>query len=62
MSHSVLNLIFFLKETISVVKALVYASGFTYFKLIIVNKITPVRVSKEDAGVDGDILGKTAYL
>ncbi len=51
------------KETIAVVAAAVYAFGFTYLMLVIINYITPVRVSKEDelAGLDSAQLGEKAY-
>mgnify|MGYP001195908989 FL=1 len=51
------------KETVAVVAAAVYAFGFTYLMLVIINYITPVRVSKEDelAGLDSAQLGEKAY-
>lgn len=54
---------FFLKQTIAVVGASAYAFGFTYLMLIIINQITPVRVSEaeEQAGLDRSMHGETAY-
>ncbi len=55
---------FFFKQTIAVIGASAYAFGFTYFVLKLINKITPVRVSKEEeaTGVDEVIHGENAYL
>jgi ammonium transporter, Amt family len=54
---------FFLKETIAVICAAIYAFGFTYLMLIIINLITPVRVSEAEelAGLDDALLGEKAY-
>jgi Amt family ammonium transporter len=54
---------FLLKETVAVVGTAVYAFIFTYLMLIIINLITPVRVSKEEelAGLDNSQLGEKAY-
>ena len=54
---------FFLKQVIAVVGASAYAFGFTYLMLIIINLITPVRVSEADeqAGLDRSLHGETAY-
>jgi Amt family ammonium transporter len=54
---------FFLKETVAVIGTAVYAFVFTYLMLIIINLITPVRVSKEEelAGLDNSQLGEKAY-
>jgi ammonium transporter, Amt family len=54
---------FFLKETIAVIGAAAYAFGFTYLMLIIINLITPVRVSEKEelAGLDDALLGEKAY-
>jgi Amt family ammonium transporter len=51
------------KESVAVLSASVYAFTFTYLMLIIINLITPVRVSKEEemAGLDNALLGEKAY-
>lgn len=55
---------FFLKELVSVVGASIYAFVFTYVMLVIINKFTPVKVTKEEEeeGVDEALLGESAYL
>ena len=54
---------FLLKQIVAVVGASAYAFGFTYLMLIIINLITPVRVSEEEelAGLDDSIHGEKAY-
>ncbi len=54
---------FFMKEIVAVVVASVYAFIFTYLMLIIINKITPVKVtaSDEKLGLDNAIHGEKAY-
>ncbi len=54
---------FFLKETVAVVIASAYAFIFTYIMLILINLITPVRVSEETEklGLDMGQHGETAY-
>jgi len=54
---------FLLKETVAVLATAVYAFVFTYLMLVIINMITPVRVSKEDelSGLDNALLGEKAY-
>lgn len=54
---------FFFKEVVAVVAAAAYAFGFTYLMLIIINLITPVRVSEEEEkdGLDNSLLGERAY-
>ncbi len=54
---------FFFKELIAVVGASIYAFVFTYLMLIIINLITPVRVSDEveKAGLDEGLHGEKAY-
>lgn len=51
------------KQTVAVIGASAYAFGFTYLMLIIINLITPVRVSEEEemAGLDNAIHGERAY-
>ncbi len=54
---------FFFKEFVSVAGASLYAFGFTYLMLIIINLITRVRVSEqeEQAGLDISLHGEKAY-
>jgi Amt family ammonium transporter len=54
---------FFAKQVIAVVGACAYAFVFTYVMLMIINKITPVKVSltDEDSGLDHSIHGEKAY-
>ncbi len=58
------NASFFFKEAVSVIGASIYAFGFTYIMLKIINIITPVKVSKkeEESGVDAVLHGENAYL
>jgi Amt family ammonium transporter len=57
------NFGFFVKEVISVVIGAVYAFGFTYLMLALINKITRVKVPKEEEseGLDLAIHGEKAY-
>ncbi|MBN2175716.1 MAG: ammonium transporter [Bacteroidales bacterium] len=54
---------FFLKEVIAVLVGAAYAFLFTYLMLIIINVITPVKVTEaeEDIGLDDSIHGEKAY-
>lgn len=54
---------FFVKQFAAVVAASVYAFIFTYLMLIIINKITPVKVAPEEEilGLDRVLHGETAY-
>jgi Amt family ammonium transporter len=54
---------FLVKQIIAVAAASIYAFGFTYLMLIIINKITPVRVSESDEmeGLDNSLHGERAY-
>ena len=54
---------FFLKETISVITVSIYCFVFTYVMLMIINKITPVKVTKEEeeSGLDNSFHGEIAY-
>lgn len=54
---------FFLKQITAVVAASAYAFGFTYLMLIIINRITPVKVKEEDEklGLDTTLHGEKAY-
>jgi ammonium transporter, Amt family len=58
------NVTFFLKETIAVIGASIYAFVFSYGMLVIINTITPVKVSEidEEAGMDQALHGEEAYL
>lgn len=57
------NVSFFLKEFAAVVIAAVYAFGFTYVMLMIINMMTKVKVSEleEDEGLDTSLHGEIAY-
>jgi ammonium transporter, Amt family len=54
---------FFLKETLAVLGASTWAFVFTYGMLVVINKITPVKVSRteEEAGLDSALHGEHAY-
>jgi len=54
---------FFLKQVIAVIGASIYAFVFTYVMLLLIDKITKVKVSEsdEDAGLDSSIHGEKAY-
>jgi Amt family ammonium transporter len=54
---------FFFKQIVAVVGACVYAFVFTYLMLMLINKITPVKVSQtdEDLGLDASLHGEKAY-
>lgn len=54
---------FFIKQFIAVVAACIYAFIFTYLMLILINMITPVKVSQldEDKGLDDSLHGEKAY-
>ena len=58
------NSSFFFKQVAAVVISSVWAFGFTYIMLALINKITPVRVSEasQEAGLDESLHGETAYL
>ncbi|PKK88985.1 MAG: ammonium transporter [Candidatus Wallbacteria bacterium HGW-Wallbacteria-1] len=58
------NASFFVKQTVAVVGASIYAFVFTYVMLIIINKFTAVRVSRDeqDRGADEVLHGENAYL
>ncbi|MBF0530870.1 MAG: ammonium transporter [Deltaproteobacteria bacterium] len=58
------NYLFFFKELIAVVISSVWAFGFTYGMLWLIDKITPVKVSEthEEIGLDEAIHGETAYI
>ena len=54
---------FFFKQVLAVVGASIYAFVFTYVMLLLIDKITKVKVSEsdEDAGLDSSIHGEKAY-
>jgi Amt family ammonium transporter len=53
---------FFVKELVAVAVSSVYAFGFTYGMLWIINKVTPVRTSDVEEGeLDSSLLGESAY-
>ncbi len=54
---------FFMKETVSVIGAAVYAFVFTYGMLYLINYITPVKVNEKEEieGLDASIHGEKAY-
>ena len=54
---------FFMKQLIATIGTSIYAFVFTYVMLVIINKITPIRVNKnqEDIGLDESIFGESAY-
>ena len=57
------NASFFFKQTIAVLASGIYAFGFTYGMLYIINKFTPVKVSEseEQEGLDKTLHGEVAY-
>ena len=58
------NASFFFKQLVSVIGASIYAFGFTFLALKLINKITAVKVTKaeEEIGVDETLHGENAYL
>jgi Amt family ammonium transporter len=54
---------FFMKEVVATLGAAAYAFVFTYIMLIVINKISPVRVPEhvEDKGLDEGLHGEAAY-
>ena len=57
------NPIFLFKQTVAVVFSSLWAFGFTYAMLAIINRFTPVRVdaSSETLGLDQSLHGERAY-
>jgi len=55
---------FFFKQTIAVTAASIYAFGFTYISLVIINLFTKVKVEEheEEKGLDEALHGESAYL
>ncbi len=58
------NPVFFLKEAVAVVGAAIYAFGFTYAMLVVINAITAVKVTAEEEkfGLDEALHGEHAYI
>ena len=58
------NSSFFVKEVVAVLGSSLWAFGFTYVMLWLINRITPVRVTEagEEAGLDETEHGEAAYL
>jgi len=58
------NANFFLLQLGVTIGAAIYAFGFTYIMLMVINKITPVKVeqSEEERGVDISLHGEEAYV
>ncbi len=54
---------FFMKQCVAVICACIYAFAFTYVMLVVINKITRVKVSEtdEDMGLDASLHGEKAY-
>ncbi len=55
---------FFLKQLVAVAISSVWAFGFTYAMLWLIDKVTPVKVHQtaEETGLDSALHGETAYL
>ncbi len=55
---------FFVKEFVAVVALSIYAFGFTYLALMLINLVTPVKTSEseEELGLDETLHGEAAYL
>ena len=55
---------FFLKQLAAVAISSVWAFGFTYAMLWLIDKVTPVKVHQaaEESGLDAALHGETAYL
>jgi len=55
---------FFLRESLSVLAASVYAFGFTWAMLAVIHRLTPVRVTgdEEAVGMDEVLHGENAYI
>ncbi len=57
------NASFFVKQLLAVIASSIYAFGFTFLMLLIINKITRVKTSEgeEERGLDQSLHGETAY-
>jgi len=53
---------FIMKQIVAILIACIYAFGFTYLMLVLINRLTPIKVSEidEDAGLDEAIHGEMA--
>ena len=58
------NVGFFLKQLVAIIGSSVWAFGFTYGMLWLIDRITPVKVSliAQESGLDEAIHGEKAYL
>ncbi|MFA5795266.1 MAG: ammonium transporter [Candidatus Brocadiia bacterium] len=58
------NSSFFFKQLVAIVISSIYAFGITYIMLVVINKITPVKVEKQEEinGLDETLHGEQAYL
>ncbi|HLD35583.1 MAG TPA: ammonium transporter [Planctomycetota bacterium] len=58
------NYSFFFKQVVTIVVSSIYAFGITYLMLVVINKITPVKVEQveEETGLDEALHGEQAYL
>lgn len=58
------NVSFFVKQLVAVVVSSIWAFGFTYGMLWLINKVTPVKVEEahELAGLDKSLHGEEAYI
>ncbi len=57
------NATFFVKQLVAVVASSIYAFGFTWIMLVLINRITTVRTSEADelSGLDAALHGEAAY-
>ncbi len=57
------NSAFFVKQVVAVVASSIYAFGFTWIMLVLINRITTVRTSEADelSGLDAALHGEAAY-
>jgi len=55
---------FFLKQLVAIIGSSIWAFGFTYGMLWLIDRVTPVKVSAtaEESGLDAALHGETAYL
>jgi Amt family ammonium transporter len=55
---------FFVKQTVAVVGASIYAFLFSYLALIVINKLSPVRTTEAEEmnGLDASLHGEEAYI
>jgi len=55
---------FFFKQAVAVFGFSAYAFGFTYLALVLINRITPVRITaeEENMGLDTVLHGEEAYM